>query len=258
MFLGNEDTVYFLDKSEGNAAQFNGHPAMGAVYDIASRTSKTMELFSNPFCASGMHMPNGSYITFGGNGAIGPGGNVGDTGSGAYDTSYNDLAGQTGVRVINPLDCTGDATTSSSDCQWYDNPNVTHLAAMRWYSTAEPLGDGSVAVIGGFSNGGYINRNYPNGNDPTWQGGASQPTYEFWPSTGASPPVMPFLVNAGGLNSYPLTWLLASGKMVLQANVSTSAFVTEHFIRFICTYSLSCSPLGSRNRHGDRSSTYAR
>ena len=222
MLVGNEDLVYIIDKSEGNAAQVNGHPAMGAVYNIATRTATPMEIHSNPFCASGMHMPNGSHITFGGNGAIGPGGNVGDQGNGQFDTVYNDAAGQQGVRVLNPQTCTGDSAATDPNCQWYDDASVTHLEAMRWYSTAEPLGDGSVAVIGGFTNGGYINRNYPEENDPVWQGGASQPTYEFWPSRGGTPPVMQFLVDAGGLNSYPHTFLLASGKMVLQANVSTS------------------------------------
>nr|ABD61573.1 copper radical oxidase [Phanerodontia chrysosporium] len=222
LFLGNEDTVYILDKSEGNAAQINGHPAMGAVYDIHSRTATPIEVSSNPFCASGAHMPNGSWIAFGGNGAIGPKGEIGDTNNGAYDSSYGDLAGQTSVRVMNPLGCTGSDAVSSANCQWYDDPAVTHLQAMRWYSTAEAMGDGTVAVIGGYSNGGYINRNYPENTDPVWQGGASQPTYEFWPPRdGWKPPVMQFLVDAGGLNSYPLTYLLASGKMVLQANVST-------------------------------------
>ena len=32
MFLGNEEKVYILDKSEGNAATINGHPAWGAVW----------------------------------------------------------------------------------------------------------------------------------------------------------------------------------------------------------------------------------
>lgn len=32
MFLGNEETVYILDKAEGNAAQINGHPAWGAAW----------------------------------------------------------------------------------------------------------------------------------------------------------------------------------------------------------------------------------
>lgn len=218
LFLGNENTVYILDKSENNAVQLNGHPAMGAVYDIPSRSAVPIELTSNPFCASGMHMPNGSFITFGGNGAIGP------TGNGSFDSVYGDLAGQTSVRVMNPVGCEGNDATSNPNCAWYDDPAVTHLQAMRWYSTAESMADGTVVVIGGFSNGGYINRNYPQETDPVWQGGASQPTYEFWPSRGGTPPVMQFLVDAGGLNSYPLTYLLASGKMVLQANVSTILF----------------------------------
>lgn len=219
MFLGNEGTVYMLDKVEGNAVKFNGYPAVGSVYDIASRTATPIGVTSNPFCASGSHMPNGSYIAFGGNNGVGPGGNDGDIGGGSFDTTYGDTAGQTGVRVMNPLSCSASSTDPS--CDWYDNPNVTHLEAKRWYSTAEALGDGTVAVIGGFTFGGYINRNYPNENDPVYQGGASSPTYEFWPSKGGTPPVMQFLVDAGGLNSYPLTYLLASGKMVLQANVST-------------------------------------
>jgi hypothetical protein len=32
MFLGNEQKVYILDKTEGNAAQINGHSAWGSVW----------------------------------------------------------------------------------------------------------------------------------------------------------------------------------------------------------------------------------
>ena len=78
MFLGNLEKVYILDKSEANEAKFGQYPAMGAVYDIASRTATTMGVTTNVFCASGMHLPNGSFATFGGNGAVGPGGNIGD------------------------------------------------------------------------------------------------------------------------------------------------------------------------------------
>jgi len=34
MFLGNEDSVYILDKAEGNDAQINGHPAWGALWYV--------------------------------------------------------------------------------------------------------------------------------------------------------------------------------------------------------------------------------
>ncbi|KAF7797924.1 hypothetical protein EIP86_009131 [Pleurotus ostreatoroseus] len=221
MMVGNNGKVYILDKSENNSATINGHPAMAAVYDIATRTATTMELFTNPFCASGMHMPNGSFIAFGGNSAVGPNGTQGDVGDGVFDTLYNAFAGQTGVRILNPLTCTGDDAATAEECQWYDNTTFVHLQAQRWYSSAEPLGDGTVAIIGGFSNGGYINRNFPVEPDPVYQNGASQPTFEFWPPNGQQPVLMQFLVDAGGLNSYAHAHLLASGKMLLQANVST-------------------------------------
>ncbi|KAI4523141.1 hypothetical protein K523DRAFT_206208, partial [Schizophyllum commune Tattone D] len=54
MFLGNTEKVYILDKAEGNAAQVNGHPAWGAVWDIAARTAEVMDVKTNVFCASGM------------------------------------------------------------------------------------------------------------------------------------------------------------------------------------------------------------
>lgn len=34
MFLGSEEMVYILDKTEGNAAQVDGHPAWGSVWSV--------------------------------------------------------------------------------------------------------------------------------------------------------------------------------------------------------------------------------
>ncbi|KAI0079130.1 DUF1929-domain-containing protein [Panus rudis PR-1116 ss-1] len=211
LLLGNDEKVYILDKSEGNAAQIDGHPAMGAVYDIATRKATPMKITSNVFCASGMHLPNGSFITLGGNGAIAKGGEAAQNG---FDPEYGDSDGTRSIRVLNP--CTGDATTA--ECQWFDDPSVLSMQKHRWYSTAEPLGDGSVAIIGGFTSGGYINRNYPN-TDPAYEGGAAEPTYEFFPSKGEAQ-VMQFIIDTSGLNAYPHAFTLPSGKMFLQANVS--------------------------------------
>lgn len=91
----------------------------------------------------------------------------------------------------------------------------------RWYSAAESLADGTIAIIGGFVNGGYINRNQPN-TDPAYSGGAAEPTYEFYPSNGQAPQIMNFMVKTSGLNAYAHTFLLASGNLFLQANFSTS------------------------------------
>ena len=198
MFVGNDEKVYILDKAESNAAQINGHPAWGAVYDIASRSATIMDVTTNVFCASGMHLPNGSFITLGGNGAVGVGGALGSVNNGfvgSYDAAIGDYDGRKAIRVVNP--CKGSASSWDTSCQWYDDPSVLAMQKDRWYSAAEPLGDGSVAIIGGFVNGGYINRNYPN-TDPAYEGGAAEPTYEFFPSKGEAT-VMQFMIDTSGL-----------------------------------------------------------
>ncbi|KAJ7645473.1 DUF1929-domain-containing protein [Mycena polygramma] len=223
MFVGNDQKVYILDKAEGNEAQINGHPAWGAVWDINTHASQTMDVATNVFCASGMHLPNGSYATFGGNGAIGPGGNIGSVknpsgASGSWDATYQDFDGSKAIRILNP--CTDSDDFASTNCQWYDDPSVLGMQKQRWYSAAEPLANGTIVIIGGFVNGGYVNRNFPN-TDPTFSGGAAEPTYEFYPSNGQTPQIMNFMTKTSGLNAYAHTFLLASGNLFLQANYST-------------------------------------
>ncbi|KAJ3999084.1 glyoxal oxidase [Lentinula boryana] len=228
MFVGNKDKVYIIDKAEGNAAQINGHPAWGAVWDFNTHQTQLMDIKTNVFCASGMHLPNGSYVTFGGNGAIAPGGNIGSVpngqGAASYDATYQDYDGSKSIRVLNP--CTDSDDFTSSNCQWFDNPDVLSMQKKRWYSAAEPLGDGSVALIGGFVNGGYINRNTPN-TDPELEGGAAEPTYEFYPANGRNATVMQFMIKTSGLNAYAHTYLMPSGKMLVQANISTMLWDPE-------------------------------
>ena len=231
MFLGNTDKVYILDKSEGNAAKFGDYPAMGAVYDIASRKAETMAVTTNVFCASGMHLPNGSFATFGGNGAVGKGGNISDVKypdnpwQGLYDTQYGDYDGTKAIRILNP--CKDGDDFTSPNCQWFDNASLLSMQSQRWYSAAEPMGDGTIVLIGGFSNGGYINRNYPN-TDPAYEGGAANPTYEFFPANGRQQQFMNFMNKTSGLNAYALTYLMPSGKMLVQANYSTGMLAPRH------------------------------
>ncbi|CCL99883.1 uncharacterized protein FIBRA_01908 [Fibroporia radiculosa] len=221
MFLGNEEVVYMLDKTEGNAAQINGHPAWGSAYSVPGRTAQPMQVYTNTFCASGMHLPNGSYVTFGGNGAVGPGGTIGNVlapggYSATYDTTYQDWSGSDSIRILNP--CAW-SDISQPECQWFDNATVLHMQKKRWYAATEPLGDGTIVIMGGFVEGGYINRNYPNV-DPEYEGGAAEPTFEFYPSRGDAQ-VMQFMIQTSGLNSYAHTFMMPSGKMFVQANVST-------------------------------------
>ncbi|KAF7332132.1 hypothetical protein MKEN_00094200 [Mycena kentingensis (nom. inval.)] len=232
MFLGNTDRVYILDKAQGNAEQIKGHSAWGSVYDVATHEVTLQDIQTNTFCSSGMHLPNGSFAVFGGNSAVTIGGGAADGQN--WDSILQDFDGSKAIRLLNP--CTKDIDLSESQCGWIDDPTNPALSmqAQRWYSTAEALPDGTIVMIGGFTGGGalstgllllylnlslgYILRNVPN-TDPT--AGASL-TYEFFPSKGTAPTNLQFLFKTSGLNSYPHAYLMASGKMFLQANVSTA------------------------------------
>lgn len=136
--------------------------------------------------------------------------------------SRQDYDGEPAVRILNPCK-NGD---SEDSCIWFDNS--TTLLKRRWYSTAEALGNGTIAIVGGFVNGGYINRNYPN-TDPETEGGAAEPTWELYPPTpGWVPPVVNFVVKTSGLNSYPHLFLMPSGKIFAQANYSTSELLIRN------------------------------
>ena len=191
--------------------------------DMASHQSTVMDVKTNVFCSSGMHLPNGSFVTFGGNGAVGRGGNMGSQlnpggYSAAWDSEYQDFDGTKSIRVLNP--CRNSDDFSSVNCQWFDDATFLAMQRQRWYSAAEALADGSVIIIGGFTSGGYINRNYPNV-DPATEGGAAEPTYEFYPARSGALQTFQFLVNTSGLNAYVHTFLMPSGKLFVQANIST-------------------------------------
>jgi hypothetical protein len=64
-----------------------------------------------------------------------------------------------------------------------------------------------------------VNRNYPVGN-PAANLGAEY-TYEYYPPRTAPALTFQFLLDTSGLNAYAHTFLMASGKMFVQANLST-------------------------------------
>jgi|SRR5712671_117145 len=232
MFVGSPNKVYIIDKVEGNSHQINGHPVFASIWyaipcfaglllpecshrDINSRTATPIDTITNAFCAAGMHFPNNSFAVFGGNSPIGPGGNNTATGL-AQDPTYHDYDGGKAIRMI--TSCDGDV--SAAPCNWYDQPDGLQMAKRRWYPGCEPLGDGTVILMGGMTQGGYINRNIPN-IDAATEGGQAEPTYETFPPTGQAPQVMEFMVKTSGLNTYAHTFLMPSGKMLVQANYST-------------------------------------
>ena len=151
-----------------------------------------------------MHLPNGSYVTFGGSDAT--------NGTATPD-------GRLGVRIVNP--CTISDNLSDGKCKWFEDPTQLAMKKQRWYSTAEATGEGRIVIIGGMVKGGYINRVLPNV-DPATEGGLAEPTYEYFPPMDGDPQVLQFVVKTSGLNAFPHTFLMPSGKMLLQANLSTS------------------------------------
>ncbi len=81
-----------------------------------------------------------------------------------------------------------------------------------------------LSSLAGFANGGYVNRNYPNV-DPQFEGGAAVCTYEFFPPKTQDPQPFNFLVGTSGLNAFPHAFLMPSGKLFVQANLSTGILV---------------------------------
>jgi hypothetical protein len=196
------------------------------VRDIKQRRALVMDIKTNSFCASGMHLPNGSFATFGGNDAVTVGGKTGTqlnpgSDTGAWDATYQDFDGRRSIRIVNP--CKISDPLNTGPCKWYDEPEQLSMKKQRWYSTAEPNGDGRIILIGGMIKGGYINRVVPN-IDPATENGQAEPTFEYFPAKDGDPLVLDFVVKTSGLNAYPHAFLMPSGRMLLQANVSTSEF----------------------------------
>src|ERR1700753_2530814 len=102
------------------------HPSNLSARDINTHQVELMDVKTNTFCASGMHLPNGSFVTFGGNGAVGPGGNIGSQigpsgASATFDQTLQDFDGTRSIRVLNP--CGSSQNFAAPSCEWYDDPS---------------------------------------------------------------------------------------------------------------------------------------
>ncbi|KAL0956614.1 hypothetical protein HGRIS_002750 [Hohenbuehelia grisea] len=196
LFVGTANTVYFVDKTENNPAQINGHPAWASEWTLASNSQRTMDAVTNAFCAGGNVLGNGTWLNVGGNQAVTYGGEPAESqyGGGAYD----DPDGRRSMRILDPCD--------DGNCGWVLSNEMT---SKRWYPTVETLEDGTVIILGGCNDGGYVNDAYQ-----------TNPTYEFFPSRGG-PVASPILQDTLPANLYPLTWLLPSGRLLIQSNWAT-------------------------------------
>lgn len=216
MMLGviDEDNVFILDKAENNSARLSdGRHVWGSFYKLSDNSVTGTAVQTNTFCASGATLGNGSWVVAGGNQAVGYGGAA----QAQNLNPYSDFDGTKALRLLEP-----------GSMSWIDNPSTTTsqvnmLQMSRWYPGIEVLEDGSVIFIGGAMSGGYINRNTPT-TDTLWQNGGANPTYEYFPSrsNNGTLPICQFMSITNGLNMYPHTYLMPSGKIFMQANVSTT------------------------------------
>ncbi|EIW67797.1 hypothetical protein TREMEDRAFT_39940 [Tremella mesenterica DSM 1558] len=208
IFLGTENTIFILDKAENNEFSIttNGtkHPAWGARYDLRTNTPIAMEVTANTFCACGSYMADGRMAVFGGNQPVTYNGTaVNDKFNNPSGTNpYMDLDGGAAVRILNPCD--------GENCDWEQGGADLTMAAHRWYPTVEPMGDGSLCVMGGDHNGGYVSTFAQN-----------EASYEFFPKQPSGAIPMDFLNRTVPINLFPLSWLMPNGQMFMQAAYET-------------------------------------
>ncbi|KDN52348.1 copper radical oxidase [Tilletiaria anomala UBC 951] len=215
MMLGliNENTVMILDKVEDNAYHFSdGKPAWASLLNLANNKVKPIEANSNTFCAGGGVLANGTWVVFGGNTNIKSDGSPQTTGIGPYNAQDGGKA----VRFVEP-------TSDYNSVTWLDDGSHT-MAATRWYPGVEILATGEALLIGGMTGGGYINRN----TNASWPNNGGTFTYEYFPPrAGGERSTVNFLRETVGLNTYAHTFLMPSGKVFMQANVSTTLWDHE-------------------------------
>ncbi|EFP84046.1 uncharacterized protein PGTG_09759 [Puccinia graminis f. sp. tritici CRL 75-36-700-3] len=195
-FVGGINKVYILDKAENNPLRLPGtnKPAWATEYDLRTNTFRTMEVATNTFCAEGAALSNGTRISVGGNKAV-------------------TFGGLDGVNLAGTL-------VQRRWCQWSVNPGGALLQAKRWYPTVETLEDGSVIIIGGCTDGGYVN-----------DANQNIPTVEYFPSKG-QPNKLNFLLTTLPANLYTLTWLLPSGNLFLQSNLGTEIYDYKNNVEY--------------------------
>ncbi|KAF6763253.1 glyoxal oxidase [Ephemerocybe angulata] len=159
LFLGTEDKVYFVDKVEANPTPINNHPAWGSEWALASNTQRPQEVVTNSVLCR-----NGTWINVGGNQAVQWGGEPAATQDGTAAPYFN-VDGthiNSGMSLLNTCD--------DGNCDWVLSPVPSE---QRWYPTLETLQDGSIIILGGCKNGGYVNDRFQD-----------NPTYQFFPPRG--------------------------------------------------------------------------
>lgn len=135
LFLGKQNKVYIVDKTENNPVSVNGHPAWATEYDIDTNEFRVMDIRTNSFCAGGNVLGNGTWLNVGGNQRIKKNGET------IMEGDVNIYGNESGGKALRSLDPCTDGT-----CAWTDDGS-NYMTTQRWYPTLETLEDGSIIIV---------------------------------------------------------------------------------------------------------------
>ncbi|MCJ1437254.1 hypothetical protein MMC27_006640 [Xylographa pallens] len=191
--------VIFLDKLE-NYTQIklaDGYYAYSSEYDPATNTVVGLSYETNAFCSGGAFLPDGRWLSLGGNAPLT-----------FIDPTIGD--GFTAIRYLSRS-----ATDSSLNGQSWSEPG-NKLSTARWYASAQTLPDGTIFVASGSLNG--LDPTVPTNNNPTYEILSNEGI-----SSGTSIP-MEILVKTQPYYMYPFMHLMADGNLFVFVSKSSESF----------------------------------
>lgn len=191
--------VIFLDKVE-NYTQIklaDGYYAYSAEYDPATNTAVGLSYKTNAFCSGGAFLPDGRWLSLGGNGPLN-----------FIDPTVTD--GFDAIRYIQRS-----VTDASLNGQSWSEPG-NKLASARWYASAQTMPDGTIFVASGSLNG--LNPTVPANNNPTYEILSNQGI-----TNGVNIP-MDILAKNQPYYMYPFIHLLADGNLFIFVSKSSESF----------------------------------
>lgn len=191
--------VIFLDKVE-NYTQIkipDGYYAYSAEYDPATNTAVGLSYKTNAFCSGGAFLPDGRWLSLGGNAPL----------------DFIDPTVGDGFDAIRYLQRS--SSDASLNGQSWSEPG-NKLASARWYASAQTMPDGTIFVASGSLNG--LNPTVPTNNNPT---------YEILSNQGITRGVnipMDILAKNQPYYMYPFIHLLADGTLFIFVSKSSESF----------------------------------
>ncbi|MCJ1337760.1 hypothetical protein MMC09_003043 [Bachmanniomyces sp. S44760] len=191
--------VIFLDKVE-NYTQIklgDGQYAYSAEFDPATNTAVGLQYETNAFCSGGSFLPDGRWLSLGGNAPL----------------DFIDPTVGDGFTAIRYLDRS--SSDASLNGQSWSEPG-NKLSSARWYASAQTMPDGTIFVASGSLNG--LDPTVPANNNPTYEILNNQGI-----SSGISIP-MDILAKNQPYYMYPFMHLLNDGTLFVFVSKSGEIF----------------------------------